>query len=1324
MTDNSFNNRNTNSNHTYPAFHSPSELTPTHPETSVHLRSQENGYSQKASEDGMVIPVQPLVVEPIVGSTALNQTFPGLKAKTTALAKELSVLRSSIDQRVNQLQSLIEKEGTSVEQAELLNAITQRMRETLSREQIFKTVVEDARITLQADRVVVYQFNLDWSGTVVAESVTLQWPSILGTALLPPLEPQQIEFYQKSRVRATPNIYNAGLAPTDVEQLEAVQIKADLIAPIHVEDQLVGLLIAHQCQAPRHWMDAEIQLFGQIACQVSYAVDQAQLLAQRNATYQQAQQLNQIYAQIRQSFEIEDILTTTVEETRQALNADRVIIYQFDEKWIGTVVAESVDSHWPVSKGASLEDPCIAQRYVQPYTRGRVKAFHDIYNSNLTDCHLQQLEPWEVKAYVAAPILVRKKLKALLIVHQCSRPRHWSDLEIDLVRNIGVQSGYVLDKAYLMVQQKTATRQAQFLSDITTKLRNITDIEEMFELIVNELRILLESDRVLFYKFDKKMMGRVVSESLAKAQPSLMDSPLGDHDCNICRFFNYAKAYQRGQITVIDDVETAGLEQCHVDLLDTYNIKADISAPILAEGKLYGQLMIHQCREPRKWLDSEVNLIQQLCTQISLTIDQVILTQRQVAAAQQARRLNQITSNIRESLNVEDIFQTTVEEVKELLQSDRAVIYEFDDSWKGTFVAEAVAARFPRTLGSSIYDPCFAQNYIRPYLKGRVKATNDIQKAGLTECHLKQLEPFEVKANLVAPIVATGKLHGLLIAHQCSGPRFWSESDIDLIRQVAIQVGYALDQALLLQQQRKAAEQARLFSEISSQIRQSLNPEKIIETTVKESLALMQTERVVIYRFDEDWNGQVIAEAVKPDWARILEGEAETGEVPSLPAEYAEPYRKGRIQAISDLKQAEISPTLQAQLEAWQVKAELMIPIFVNQQLYGLLGAHHCQRAHEWLDAELETFKQVALQMGYALEQALLLEQVQQARSIAEETSFEQQQQKELLEHQIERFLGDIEDSFDGNLTVRAQVTEGVMGTVADFFNATIESLQQLVLQVQSAANVVTITAEDSEGDIQSLSGEARRQAESITNALSQLQVMTTSIQAVAENAKAAEAEVQEAGKILATSDQAMNQTVAGIVAVQKTVYATARKVKNLGEASAKISRVVNLISEFANQTNILALNASVEATRVSQEEQGFATVATEVRTLAEQSANATREIEQIVVEIQTETDEVIKAMEMGLKRVMVGTKYVKGTRKILTNLVNVSQHIEELVEQIAHSAVSQAQTSTVLSQTVQEVAAIANQTSEKSSTVADSFSQLVTVAGQLQQGITQFTVK
>jgi methyl-accepting chemotaxis protein PixJ len=916
---------------------------------------------------------------------------------------------------------------------------------------------------------------------------------------------------------------------------------------------------------------------------------------------------------------------------------------------------------------------------------------------------------------------VHQKLMGLLIAHQCSGPRQWNETDIDLIRNVAVQMGYTLDQAYLLESQQAAAFRASFLNEITGKLREARNPEDVYDTIVEGARTALNADRVIIYQFDEDWIGTVMAESIVRGWTPTFGKKIADP----CFAGQYVKSYFRGRVTHHEDIYDCGLTECYTKLLEPFEVRANIVAPIIADTRLHGLLIAHQCSGPRKWEASEINFIQQLGIQVGVSLDQLHLIHQQQQAVMRATQLNQISSHIRESLNPEDIFNATVEDTQEAIAADRVIVYQFDANWQGTIVAESVNVDYPQALGAKIADPCFAKNYIRPYLKGRVKATDNIHEAGLTDCHLKQLEPFEVKANLVAPIVANQKLHGLLIAHQCSGPRHWKESEIELMRQVAVQVGYALDQAFLLEQQKVATQQARLLSDISFRIRETLDPKQIFQTTVEAGLPLIKTHRVVIYRIQQDTaaeitQAQILAEMTHGKYSPL--GETETEWFTVVP-EVVDLYRKGQTQIIEQIQSEEGLLHPPEQLEKWQIQAGMIIPILVNQSLYGVLAAYECDQPRIWKESEVEVFKQVAQQVGYALEQALLLRQVQQARKLAEKASQEQRQQNEQLKQQIENFLTDIEQSFNGDLTVRARVTEGVMGTVADFFNAAIENLQQLVLQVQSAATVVTQTAHSSEQDVKQLSNESLRQAEAITSALTQIQVMANSIQAVAENAQQAATTVSQADQILQKGDAGMNRTVEGIVVIQKTVQATARKVKNLGEASKKISRVVSLISEFANQTNVLALNASVEASRASASDHGFATVATEVRTLAEQSATATQEIEQIVDEIQAETKELMKAMEIGMKRVIVGTKLVKGTRETLTDLMEVSHQIRDWVEQIAYSATAQAETASELSETVQEIAAISNETSEQSLIVASSFNRLLGVAGELQEGVSQFRV-
>ncbi len=1285
--------------------------------------NQETAQPELNNEELTIVPVE--VWQPSTNQTSnSSQKSLGLKSKTNALAEDLAVLRSNLDLRIDRLQSLIETEGAAAERAELLNEITSNIRESLNLKDIFKTVVEEVRTALQTDRVIVYEFDKNWQGTVIAESVDLQWPESLGAQITDPcFADRYVDFYKKGRVRAIADIYEAGLTDCHIGQLEPFAVRANLVAPILTSGKLLGLLIAHHCAEPREWVESEIEFFQQLAIQLGYAVDQALLLEKQQAATQQAQKLNYINAEIRKSLNLKDILVTTVEETRSALNSDRVVVYEFDNEWKGTVIAESVGSNWPKALGAEIADPCFADRYVQPYQQGRVKATENIYEAGLTDCYIGQLEPFEVKANLVAPIVVEKRLQGLLIAHQCSGPRAWTELEIDLMQKVAIQVGYALEQAYLLEKQQAAAKQARLLNEIANSLRSTTNTEVVFDLVIEEARNALGADRAIIYQFDENMIGKVVAESVGMGWTATMGKKIADP----CFAKNF-KPYLRGKISKIDNINNPRIPECYLKLLEPFEVKANIVVPILLEAQLYGFLIIHQCSKPRIWQESEINFLKQLASQVSTALEQKRLLEQQKVATEQARRLNEISSLIRESLNEQDIFKTVVVETRQVLAADRVMIYKLDDEYNGTVVAESVDSMWPTAMGTKLDSKCFKEHHIKAYLRGRVKVLNNlhdpsqtmIDDAKNTECYLKDAEPLGIKATLTAPIIVDKKLYGFFVTNQCSAPRNWKDSEVDFIKQLATQIRFALKQENLLQQQKTTVERSKKMNQISLRIRESLDINRIFRTGAEEALKLIEADRVVVYRFDEDWDGKIISEAVRQGYLNIIDMETE---VTCFPADYVEPYRQGRIQVTPDVSKAGLTACHEEQLGKWQVKANMVAPILVNQNLYGLLGVHQCSGSRNWLESDVEVFKQVALQIGYALDQAILLQEILQARQKAEAISIEQQQQKELLESQIETFLAEIENSFDGDLTVRAAVTTGVMGTVADFFNATIENLQQLVLEVQSATHVVSSTTESNETEIKKLSGEAQRQAEVVANALQQIQVMANSVKVVVANSQQAETKVQQANKILQTSDAAMNRTVDGIVGIQKTVEATARKVKILGETSKKISRVLSLINDLANQTNVLALNASVEATRAGQDDQGFATVASEVRSLAEQSASATQEIEQIVEEIQSGTSEVIKAMIVGRKRVMIGTQLVKGARKSLTDVLDVSGKIGELVEEITVSANTQADTSDALSKTMEEVAAIANQTSEQSMTVADSFAKLLAVAGDLEKNVAEFKV-
>jgi methyl-accepting chemotaxis protein PixJ len=188
-------------------------------------------------------------------------------------------------------------------------------------------------------------------------------------------------------------------------------------------------------------------------------------------------------------------------------------------------------------------------------------------------------------------------------------------------------------------------------------------------------------------------------------------------------------------------------------------------------------------------------------------------------------------------------------------------------------------------------------------------------------------------------------------------------------------------------------------------------------------------------------------------------------------------------------------------------------------------------------------------------------------------------------------------------------------------------------------------------------------------------------------------------------------------------VAETAKKVKHLGESSQKISTVIDLINAFAAQTNMLALNASIEASRAGEYGKGFAVVAEEVRTLARQSAEATEEIRKLVVSIQAETNEVVRAMEVGTEQVVMGTKLVDETRQSLNRITLTSTQIGQLVEAIAQATITQSETSETVTRSMEDIAAIATKTSTEVQSVSDSFTELRQVAQTLQDEVSRFKV-
>jgi PAS domain S-box-containing protein len=425
--------------------------------------------------------------------------------------------------------------------------------------------------------------------------------------------------------------------------------------------------------------------------------------------------------------------------------------------------------------------------------------------------------------------------------------------------------------------------------------------------------------------------------------------------------------------------------------------------------------------------------------------------------AERQRLLNQTALKIQQSLNLPDILNTTVDEVRQLLDCDRVLVYQLAPDLSGTIMAESVAPGWLVTLGTDLEDTCFRSGGAVHYQEGMKTALDNVDEADhLSDCYRELLAQFQVKANLVVPIllpvrsgleskglenqgaqstkVLTTNLWGLLIAHQCSGPRHWQQSELELLNELAVQLAIAIQQAELyaqaqteLQQRRQAEEALRklnqdleqevlqrtaelqasndslsaevaqrqqaqaeleqqyikssLFGQITAKIRSSLKLEEVLQTAVAEIQGVLECDRVLMYQVFNDNTGRVVAEVARPPYAKLLDMEFPEE---TFPPECWEKYRDGSIVAIDDVnaRYGELWPCLLELLETWQVQAKLVVPIWETlkqNQLWGFIIAHHCAEPHHWSEFEQELIGQLANQVSVAVHQASLIKSQQDA---------------------------------------------------------------------------------------------------------------------------------------------------------------------------------------------------------------------------------------------------------------------------------------------------------------------------------------------------------
>ena len=742
---------------------------------------------------------------------------------------ELGNLLSNLTLVEQKLPDLIWRQEAKQENFQVIMEVVYALQKSRSVEELLRNTVKETRRVLRADRVTILRIDDNNKGTFVEESVASRLPRILWTTIENlNFELEYIEDYKKDYVRVINNIYQANLSEHYLNLLERFGVKANIIAPIkcHQGEKLLGLLIAHQCNGFRNWQTQEIELITHIAQQVGFSLEHTQVLENSDAKAEQAQQFIGLAHKIRESINESEVLNTTVQELRQEMQADRVVVYSFNADWSGYIAAESVLPGWPRALEQKIKDPCIPQHLIQAYREGRIVANDDVLAVDFHPDHVQLMKQLGVRANLIAPILNNGKLFGLLIAHQCSASRQWLQSEINLFSQISNQVGFALDHARLLMRVKAEGDKNKLLENITHYVSTSLNSEAIFAYGVEEIREFLHCDRVIVYGFDKKWYGTVVAESVTDDFLPMLKAQIHDP----CFAEGYIEKYEAGRIEVIDDVYEANLTDCHLQQLERFGVKANLVAPILQEGKLLGLLIAHQCSASRYWQDWEVKLFTQVAQQISFALGRARLVEKLADESKQNKLIADISRQIRSSLVEENVLNTAVTEVRRVLECDRVMVYNFNANWYGTVVAESIVPGLPKALWREVKDPCFIEGYVEKYQAGRIQIVDDIYQAGLTDCHIQQLEPFQIRANLVAPILKGDKLMGLLIANHCSAPYHWQEWEVNLFSAIASQVSFALEHCRILNQSEQS------YYQVETHIRQQKQEKEHVLTQILDLL--------------------------------------------------------------------------------------------------------------------------------------------------------------------------------------------------------------------------------------------------------------------------------------------------------------------------------------------------------------------------------------------------------------------------------------------------------------------------------------------------------
>ncbi|MEB3192023.1 MAG: PAS domain S-box protein [Snowella sp.] len=804
-----------------------------------------------------------------------------LEEKVVSLEDEkIALLENRTLELEREIEARMADLRAKTEQENLVAQIANRIRMSLNLQEILTACVQEVRHFLQCDRVVVYQFQADGTGVIVAESVEDLFLASLGHHTPQPcLPPERTLSYSREQPTVAANIYQVDYPACHLEMLEQYQVKANLSVPIQVNGQLWGLLISHQCTDYRDWQAAEIALLQNITVQLAIAIQQALAyqeiqvqLKERQFTESRLWESEQRYISLAAAVPVGIFRSDPqgscsyvnkrwceiagISSEAAMGNGWQQIIHPDDRKHVVQQWEQFLQDSDTVKTEFRMQRPDgeITWVYAQVVTEwnanghiiGYVGTVTDISDRKVAEHQLQQLnqaletkiaertqELWQVNCLQQAILnstdyaIISTDLNGLI-----------QSFNQGAERMLGYSAAEVVGKvtpAIFHDEQELRERAASLSLELGRKL---TSMLEVFT---------AKTKQGIF----QEQEWTKIRKDGSRFPSSLVISPLKNTDQQVIGFVSMGKdisARKQAEIALKESEELnrqlitefpVGLASCRLDgqlvyvnphfakilgrtVEETLNLSYWDITPIKYQAQEAEQL--RQLQETGSYGPYEKEYIHKDGYLVAVSLTGLLIQQKgetliwssvqdisdRKQAEQAMRRqteqkllLREITLRIRQSLDLQAIFDTACQEIRQFMQADRVGIFKFypesnfDD---GEFVSESLVVGFPSVLAIRVHDHCFGDNYSSLYANGRCFAVADIYNGGLQNCHSNVLAQFQIKANLILPLLCGEQLWGLLCLHQCATPRVWQQEEIDFLQPLANQLAIAIQQANLFEQ--------------------------------------------------------------------------------------------------------------------------------------------------------------------------------------------------------------------------------------------------------------------------------------------------------------------------------------------------------------------------------------------------------------------------------------------------------------------------------------------------------------------------------------------